>query len=278
MSEVQRIDEKDRNLIQVLQSSLYIGASEGAVMMVINYCRQAKLDPMQKPVHIVPMWDAKAGRNNDVIMPGIGLYRMQAHDDGCAGIGEPEFGPTIEKEFPDETVWNKWDQKNVTNKGFKVSYPEWCRVTVKKIINGEVCEFSAVERWDENYATAGKDREQPNNMWRRRPFAQLAKCAEAQALRRGFPKAIGSAPTAEEMEGKTFQDEKEVNPMTAPAPTRPAVHEYPDDKLNKNLPKWRKLVESGQKSVENIMNQVLSTYTLREDQKQKIKDLEPIEG
>ena len=40
-------------------------------------------------------------------------------------------------------------------------------------------------------------------MWTKRPRGQIAKCAAAQALRVAFPE-IASAPTAEEMEGKTI--------------------------------------------------------------------------
>ena len=41
-------------------------------------------------------------------------------------------------------------------------------------------------------------------MWLKRPYGQLAKCAEAQALRKAFPEIVSQQPTAEEMEGKTF--------------------------------------------------------------------------
>ena len=49
-------------------------------------------------------------------------------------------------------------------------------------------------------------------MWLKRPFGQLAKCAEAQALRKAFPEIITQQPTAEEMEGK-FIEEKDVTPQ-----------------------------------------------------------------
>jgi hypothetical protein len=52
-------------------------------------------------------------------------------------------------------------------------------------------------------------------MWRKRPYGQLAKCAEAQALRKAFPEIVSQHPTAEEMEGKHFNDlEIEVKNIT----------------------------------------------------------------
>ncbi len=51
----------ENQLIAVLENSLYPGASTTSIALAINYCRASGLDPMQKPVHIVPMWDNKAG-------------------------------------------------------------------------------------------------------------------------------------------------------------------------------------------------------------------------
>ena len=53
--------------------------------------------------------------------------------------------------------------------------------------------------------------EAPNNMWMTRAYGQLAKCAEAQALRKAFPDFVGNEYTKEEMEGKhvTYQGRAE---------------------------------------------------------------------
>jgi len=177
----------NQELTEVLRSSLYPGASDASIAMVVSYCKAAGLDPMQKPVHIVPMWDKNIRQERDVIMPGIGLYRIQAaRTQQYAGVSEPEYGP-------DTTV--VLDEVEVT-------FPAWCKIVVRRLLpNGIIAEFAAVERWLENYATQSSKTTAPNAMWKKRPYGQLAKCAEAQALRKAFPE-IGAQPTAEEMEGK----------------------------------------------------------------------------
>ncbi|TGY35462.1 phage recombination protein Bet [Stenotrophomonas maltophilia] len=193
-----------------LKSSLYPGASDASIEMVLSYCQAAGLDPMTKPVHIVPM-KVKIGENpdgtavngmRDVVMPGIGLYRINASRTGqYAGCSEPEFGPTCTMESVRD-VWSDGPngRRQKTQKAIQLHYPEWCRVTVRKLLGNQVVEFSAKEYWLENYAS--KSDGSPNAMWEKRAFGQLAKCAEAQALRKAFPEAVGSQPTAEEMEGK----------------------------------------------------------------------------
>lgn len=201
------------DLIHTLQNSVYPGAKRESVELVLGYCRAQRLDPLQKPVHIVPMWDKNLKSMRDVIMPGIGLYRVQSSRTGeHAGTSEPVFGPMVARKWGD----------------FKLDFPEWCKVTVSRVLGGHVYDFTAIEYWEENYATAGKDTTAPNAMWKKRPRGQLAKCAEAQALRKAFPE-LGAAPTAEEMEGKTFElDElagapaREVNEFM-PSPKRETV-------------------------------------------------------
>lgn len=157
-----QMDEQE--LMQVLQSSLYPGASPASIKMALGYCKAAGLDPMQKPVHIVPMWDSKTGSMRDVVMPGVGLYRTQAARSGeCAGVSEPDFGPDTTE----------------TLGGQSITFPAWCRVTVKRRLpTGEVVEFTAKEFWKENYAIKGGKEKSiaPNAMWTKRPYGQIAKC------------------------------------------------------------------------------------------------------
>lgn len=48
--------EYRQSIRTALKTSLYPGASDTSVDMVLAYCQAADLDPMTKPVHIVPMW------------------------------------------------------------------------------------------------------------------------------------------------------------------------------------------------------------------------------
>jgi len=245
-------------LINVLKSSLYPGAQDGSIKLVLGYCRAAGLDPIQKPVHIVPMYDAKVGGMRDVIMPGIGSYRTQAARSGeYAGVSDAEYGEDVTEIIG----------------GQQITYPAWCRITVKRLMgNGIVAEFTATERWKENYATkGGKDKSiAPNAMWSRRPYAQIAKCAEAQALRKAFPE-LGSQPTSDEMEGKIIEDSQfnyqaQIDTVQQPA----ALDFYPEDKFNQNKAKWREAVLMGKKTTQQIIDVVSSKAILTNEQENEI--------
>ena len=241
-----------------LKSSIYPGASDQSISLVLDYCAAAGLDPMQKPVHIVPMWDSKAKQMRDVVMPGIGLYRVQASRSGqFAGMSEPVFGPMVSERLG--TV--------------DVTFPEWCRVTAyRQLANGHIAEFTAVEYWIENYAIKGgqaKD-ESPNAMWMKRKRGQIAKCAQAQALRMAFPE-IGSQPTAEEMEGKAIIEGDAVVVQQA-QPARPEKPAYPGDEFKKNLPKWWDLIVSGKNTAEDLIAKLSSRATFTADQLHQIRN------
>ena len=254
--------QSDPDLIQVLESSFYPGASPQSIGLVLSYCRAAGLDPMQRPVHIVPMWDSKRNSMRDVVMPGIGLYRTGAARTGqYAGIGDPEFGPDVTERIG----------------GVEITYPQWCRVTVKRALaSGSVVEFSAREFWRECYAAkGGKEKSQaPNAMWAKRPYGMLAKCAEAQALRKAFPE-LGNAPTAEEMIGQAMELEAEAQPYSPPAPQAlPQLPQYTAEAFGANLSKWRDLVDSGRKTANDILSTISSKYDLSADQRAAIAALE----
>lgn len=209
------IDEPTWN---ALKGTIYPGAKDESIIMAVDYCRARKLDPMLKPVHLVPMQvtvkhegraDTKEFR--DVPMPGIGLYRIQAdRSKTYAGADEPEFGPDTTRTF-----------KGYGGRDESFTFPLWCKFVVRKLVGSMVVEFSAKEYWLENYAAMSRDLSMPNAMWAKRPYAQLAKCAEAQALRRAWPE-IGSDPTAEEMMGKTLDADELRDVSPTPAKATPA--------------------------------------------------------
>lgn len=173
--------------LELLRASVYPDAGAEELRLVLAYCEAFDVDPLHKPVYLVPR-----DHGGWTLLPGIGLYRTVAARSGCAGTSEPVFGPDV----------------SALIGGVQITHPAWCRVSVKRrLTTGEIVEFSATEFWRENYAPLGKsaadgmDPAAPNAMWARRPYGQLAKCAEAQALRKAFPE-IGAQPSGEELEGK----------------------------------------------------------------------------
>ena len=207
-------------VIRVLENSLYPGAKRESIELVLAYCRANGLDPMLRPVYIVPTSIKLPNgqyETRDVLMPGIADYRIKAARSGeYGGKSEPEFGPDVRE----------------TLSGVAVAYPAWCRITVRRIVQGHAREFVATERWLENYATAKRDTQAPNAMWKKRPYGQLAKVAEAQALRMAFPE-FSAGHTMEEMQGKTGADDWAGPTIDAEAPQPPSS---PRDALNAQIP------------------------------------------
>jgi phage recombination protein Bet len=190
-----------------LSTSIFPGAHPDSIRMALDYCIARKLDPLQKPVHIVPMW--VDGGMRDVVMPGIGLYRIQAQRSGTyAGTDDIEFGPDVEATFKDKD-----------GSAVKVVYPEFARATAYKMIGEHRVPFTATVYWKEEYATDSRTSTAPNAMWRKRPRGQLAKCAESQVLRKAWPE-IDAGPTVEEMEGKVvYTQEREAGQATVQSGT-----------------------------------------------------------
>jgi phage recombination protein Bet len=247
----------EQQMLDVLRSSLYPGAADASIKLVLSYCKAAGLDPMAKPVHIVPMYDKKLGGMRDVVMPGIDLYRTKAARTGYyAGCSEPEFGPDVTQKLG----------------GVEVTFPAWCRVTVRRIVPHIVgnavtaavtAEFTAVERWLENYATAKRDSAAPNAMWAKRPYGQLAKCAEAQALRKAFPE-IGSGPTADEMAGKSIDDSQDAPSLAAISPLVDVAKKHAADGRAAFLAWWSEQTDDQRDLLRPLINE-LKTIAAKAD-------------
>lgn len=223
---------------RTLMNSLFPGARSESVLMVVDYCRARRLDPMKKPCHIVPMnvKDAKTGEWGwrDVVMPGIYEYRTTAMRTGLyLGHSKPVFGEMAEI--------------------FGVTAPEWCEMTMfRRASNGDRIEFPVRVYFREACATTQKKDDKgkrtgapvANDRWAKAPIQMLLKTTEAAGLREAFPDEFGGEPTAEEMEGQ-FQpviDSKPViqQPQRLSASTEtaaPAAEEKPKDEPKPEQPR-----------------------------------------
>lgn len=67
-------------------------------------------------------------------------------------------------------------------------------VTVWRLVQGQRVPFTATARWSEYKP------EQNDFMWQKMPHTMLGKCAEALALRKGFPRQLAGLYAAEEMD------------------------------------------------------------------------------
>ena len=212
---------------RTLCNALYPGANPASVLMVWDYCAARKLDPMKKPVHIVPMnvRDAKTREYGwrDVVLPGIYEYRTTAHRTGeYLGHSEPSYGPIIE--------------------AFGVKAPEWCAMTMYRWNSkaSQKVPFPVEVSFMEAVATK-KDRKTDeisvNERWTRAPKQMLTKCTEAAGLREAFPEEIGGEPTAEEMEGRHVGD-IDVTPIPVePASASVRLLEQLPEALQENIEK-----------------------------------------
>jgi hypothetical protein len=83
------------------------------------------------------------------------------------------------------------------------------RVTVYRLVQGQRGAFSATARWTEY-------KPDEDFMWKKMPHVMLAKCAEALALRKAFPKQLAGLYVKEEME----QAGADVTPPVTPPLTK----------------------------------------------------------
>lgn len=191
-----------RTLIDAIYPS---AQSPDAISLALDYCRAKGVDIMMRPIHIVPVWNSQLRKMVETVWPGIGLYRITAHRSvDYAGCDPCDFGPDVTTTFTGEVKEYNADgsvkgKKKVTK---TVTHPAWARMTVYRNVNGERVAFHGPRvMWLAYYGKQGKT-DLPNDRWERDPYGMGEKCAEAAALRRGFPEAVPGDEAFEEREAE----------------------------------------------------------------------------
>jgi phage recombination protein Bet len=211
----------DANTWRVLTESIFPGAKTAdGILLAVRYCKARGLDPLKRPVHVVPMWSKTAGREIETVWPGIAEVQTTAARTGqWAGMDPPRFGPDRTRTFQGRVKTDKgWDPVEIT-----LTFPEWCEVTVYRLVGGVRCAFTEPVFWEEAYSRSSSRSELPTDMWAKRPRGQLHKCAKAASLRAAFPEE--ATYTAEEMAGKVIESDAvglaphAATPAREPIPT-----------------------------------------------------------
>ena len=143
---------------------LHPGAKPNSLLMVLRYCRAARLDPLRSPVAILPI-DGKE-------IPVLTINGLRAHaarTRAYAG-GHAVFSDTVE-DFDG------------------IGLPTWCRYVVERIMQDDSrAEFSGQVFARE---VVGRTKQgKLNRIWQTRPFHMMQIAAERLALRRAFPESV----------------------------------------------------------------------------------------
>ena len=167
--------------ITLLKSVIAKGLTDEELSLFAAVAQRAGLDPFQKQIYAVKRWSGKDRREVMSIQTGIDGFRVIAERSGqYAGQTAPQW-------CGDDGVWvDVW---------LRPEPPAAARVGVLRK------DFSQplyrVVRWASYVQTTKEGK--PSDFWARMPDNQLAKCAEAAALRAAFPNDLSGLYTAEEM-------------------------------------------------------------------------------
>ena len=173
--------------------------------LFIEVCRRAGFDPFRKQIYCFVFNKDKPDRRQMAIVTGIDGYRSVA---ARSGAYRPDNKPA--RITYDEA------EKSETNPLGIVS----AEVSVFRFAHGDWFETEAIAYWEEFAPVAEiweydpeKNKRVPTgkfklekDSWRKMPRIMISKCAEAQALRKGWPEELSGIYSEEEMDRARAED------------------------------------------------------------------------
>jgi len=172
--------------LALVKATIAKDATPAELDLFLYDCARQGVHPLDKLIHFTKR------SNKYTPVTSIDFLRIRAADSGeCAGIDEPVFAGTPK------------------SPGFAAT------VTVWRLVQGSRYAFTATARWAEYVPDQAF-------MWNKMPHTMLGKCAEALALRKGFPKQLAGLYVGEEMqqaENAAPKFSKSLKPSPGPAVT-----------------------------------------------------------
>jgi len=150
--------------VTLIKSQIAVGATDDELKLFLHVADKSGLDPLSRQIYFIK----RSGKMT--IQTGIDGFRAVADRTGqYIGSSDAVFEET-------------------NNSPIKAT------VTVNKVVQGVIGNFTATARWSEYYP--GKSQ---GFMWDKMPHTMLGKCAEALALRKAFPSQLSGLYTGDEM-------------------------------------------------------------------------------
>lgn len=193
-----------REQVELIKTTICKGATDDELKLFVQVCNKTGLDPFTKQIHSVKRWNPETSKEEMAIQVGIDGLRLQAQR------SKKYRGQTAPLWCGRDGVWKEVWLEDVPPAAAKVGVyhadfdqPVW-----------------GIARFD-SYCQRKRDGS-PTRMWKTMGDNQLAKCAEALALRKAFPNETSGLFIGEEMEQADNEEPKRLKsvppPVAPPAP------------------------------------------------------------
>lgn len=176
-----------RDQVELIKRTIAKGTTDDEFALFMYVAKSQGLNPLTKQIHCVKRWDSKLQKEVASFQVGIDGFRLIAERTGRYAPGK-------------EPVFAYDDQGKLVS----------ATATVRKLLaDGTWADVSATAFHAEYVQTTKEGK--PNSMWAKMPHSQLAKTAEALAIRKAFPNDTSGVRGDEEMEQADNEEAKLVS-------------------------------------------------------------------